>query len=138
VSKRIPYLTPAQYNALYEQFLEDERKDLGSSETVLGDSHYESPTKVVFESVLLMHMKVSGAVPAKAANTPESEDFLYPADKSEKYPIDNNGYASVKEFLKKVTSGSGWYEKTDLENTSKIDQMHFANTIIFLANLMLE
>lgn len=135
--KKIPYLTPAQYDALYEQFLEDERKDLESSETVLGDSYYESPTKVVFEQVLLTHIKVSGAVPLRAAHAPEIEEFLYPAEKSTEPAYENGGYASVKEFLKKVTSGSGWYEKTDLENVSRIDQMHFANMIIFLANLML-
>ncbi|MCX6735725.1 MAG: hypothetical protein NTZ13_01435 [Candidatus Parcubacteria bacterium] len=133
--KKIPYLTLEQYRTLYENFLKDEEKDLEPSETILGDSYYESPVKVVFEHVLLTHMRVSGAVPIKKPN------LCYARKESHKYeeqtPEYIKTYPSVSVFLKKVLDQGGWFEELKLEHTTKERQFHFANVVIFLANLLL-
>ncbi|MCX6738989.1 MAG: hypothetical protein NT098_02970 [Candidatus Parcubacteria bacterium] len=131
--KKIPYLTLEQYKTLYENFLEDEAKDLEPSETVLGDSYYESPVNVVFEHVLLTHLRVSGAVPIKAPPKCigcESCEQVVTRENDKEYP-------SVSVFLKKVLNQGGWFEELDLEHTTKEGQFHFANVVIFLANLLL-
>ena len=131
--KKIPYLTLEQYRTLYESFLTDESEDLMSSETILGDSHYESPVKVVFTQVLLIHMRVSGAVPVKDPPRCICCESCEPIT----VKSNDNRYPSVSVFLKKVLDQGGWFEEKDLEHTTQEQQFHTANVAIFLANLLL-
>ena len=106
---KIPYLTQTQYDALYEQFLADEREYLGPSETTLGDGCCETTIKTMFEYVLLSHIRYSNAI----ADT------------------------SAKELLEKTIAQCLWYDAIDLEISSRISQLMYANVIILNANDLL-
>ena len=136
---KIPYLTFIQYTALYEQFLADEQKDIGSSEIVLGDSHYESSVKTIFEHILLNHIKNSGVLHIFETE-PALPEFTY--CETEEYPEHEDGeeikHLSASEFLKELFILAHWYEKINLEEMIQETQFHYANVLIFLSNAILK
>ena len=136
--QKIPYLTLIQYNSLYEQFLADEQKDIGSSEIVLGDSYYESSVKTVFEYILLTHIKNSGVLHFSGTEEVLPEYTYCETEECKSDSHEEIKHLSADEFLKEVFALAHWYEKINFEEMIRETQFHYANALIFLANAVLK
>lgn len=137
---KIPYLTQARYDALFKQFLMDERSDIGSSETVLGESYFESPIKVIFEHVLLNHLKTFCA-DFIGTNTPEEKeelpDYAYCEPHKSETSVPEKTFSSANELLKKAIASHSLYKIIDIEISSRTAQTTYANIIILHINDLL-
>ncbi|MFA5831596.1 MAG: hypothetical protein WC878_07255 [Candidatus Paceibacterota bacterium] len=136
----IPYLTQERYDALYQQFLQDEAADLGSSEIVLGESHYQSSVKTVFEHILLIHLKAHCAgIIGKASDSKEGEDlpeYAYCEPCASKTPAEKKTFSSANELLQQAIAKYPW-NKIDFEISSRFAQVTYANHFLLNINDLL-
>jgi hypothetical protein len=127
--KKIPYFSLNRYTELCKQFLEDEKRDVN-------DIHYEPSIKTVMEHVLLLQIKTSGA---HCSDISQSEFSSYSYCETENScKVWEIKHISAGELLKKSLAEGCWYAETDFKNLTTEIQMHYANVIIFYANLLIK
>jgi hypothetical protein len=72
------------------------------------------PVKIILKITILLHIILC----SDATEKNEEQEWL--------------------ELLEKALIGCGWYEQAELENTTEEIRRHFANTVIFFANLLIK